>query len=317
MSAALPASQAATSPLRTSSAPVPSTMARSSSFATGHGRCSSVSNTSLSAARTPPNRRDENHTNSGRPNAVSRPRWRTTPLSALSTAWNARSVPPPGVVGRKRASSSCRSTCWVVTWCWTREPTTASSRATKGMTVSSRSNDRRSRETGCCPRRPPRACGGRRRSPTDASRLRPSRDRLVLLGGPGERLGAAPAALRLGETALQRFAGRGGRGIRRVVAFEQLPELVHLLARQLAQPAQPARQLAAGRLALGSEQEAHHRPDPETEQEGPEPGAALVHSPASRSSGAATATARGSAWDCSGGRTKRSTTAQEIGRAHV
>src|SRR5207248_10308293 len=84
----------------------------------------------------------------------------------------------------------------------------------------------------------------------------------------------------------------------------------HLRARQLAQPAQPARQLAAGRLALGSEQEAHHRPDPETEQEGPEPGAALAHSPASRSSGAATATARGSAWDCSGGRTKRSTTAR-------
>src|SRR5881296_3592352 len=66
-SAALPASHAATSPLTTSRAPVPSTMARSSSLATGHGRRSSVSNTSLSAARNPPNSRVENHRNRGRP----------------------------------------------------------------------------------------------------------------------------------------------------------------------------------------------------------------------------------------------------------
>src|SRR5207249_10919204 len=96
----------------------------------------------------------------------------------------------------------------------------------------------------------------------------------------------------------------GGGGVRIIVGFEQLPELVHLLARQVPQAAQPARQLAAGRLALGREQEAHDRPDPETEQEGAEPGATLAHSPASRSSGAATATARGWAWECS-----------EIGRA--
>src|SRR3989441_4767374 len=54
---ALRASQVATRAPSTSSAPVPSTMARSSSFATGHERRSSVSNTSLSAAR-----RSEEHT---------------------------------------------------------------------------------------------------------------------------------------------------------------------------------------------------------------------------------------------------------------
>src|SRR5438552_11397983 len=50
---ALRASQVATSAPSTSRVPVQSTMARSNSLATGHDRRSSVSNTSLSAARKP------------------------------------------------------------------------------------------------------------------------------------------------------------------------------------------------------------------------------------------------------------------------
>src|SRR5256885_13831385 len=67
MSTALPASHAATSPLSTSKAPAPSTMARSRSFATGHGRRPPVSQTSLRAARTPPNRRGEDPPDNDRP----------------------------------------------------------------------------------------------------------------------------------------------------------------------------------------------------------------------------------------------------------
>src|SRR5438105_3058169 len=139
---ALRASQAVSTLLSTSSAPVHSTMARSSSLAMGQGRRSSVSKTSFKAARNPPNRRVENHTNNGSATAVMRTRWRMTPARAASTCANAASVPPPSVVGSRRARSSCRSTCWVVTWCSTRYPTMASSTATNGMMVSSRSNDR-------------------------------------------------------------------------------------------------------------------------------------------------------------------------------
>ena len=112
---ALRASQVATSAPSTSRVPVQSTMARSNSLATGHDRRSSVSNTSLRAARRPPNSRVENHRNSGSPTAVSRTRWRTTLASALSTCVNAVSGTPPAVEGSSRASSSCSSTCWVVT----------------------------------------------------------------------------------------------------------------------------------------------------------------------------------------------------------
>src|SRR5436189_67531 len=49
------------------------------------------------------------------PPAVSRTRWRTTLASALSTCVNALSGTPPAVEGSSRASSSCSSTCWVVT----------------------------------------------------------------------------------------------------------------------------------------------------------------------------------------------------------
>src|SRR5256884_4483476 len=74
---------------------------------------------------------------------------------------------------------------------------------------------------------------------------------------------------------------------------------------------QLARQLGAGRLArLGREQEAEHRPQTQAQQKRPEPRAPLAHSPASRSSGAATATGRGWACDCSGGLTKRSVIAR-------
>src|SRR2546429_3141807 len=70
---------------------------------------------------------------------------------------------------------------------------------------------------------------------------------------------------------------------------------------------QLARQLGAGRLArLGREQEAEHRPQTQAQQKRPEPRAPLAHSPASRSSGAATATGRGWGCDCSGGVAQRS-----------
>ena len=71
---ALRASQAVSRLLSTSSAPVPSTMERSSSLAMGQGRRSSVSNTSFKAARKPPNRRVENHRNRGSATAVIRTR---------------------------------------------------------------------------------------------------------------------------------------------------------------------------------------------------------------------------------------------------
>src|SRR5256885_14731401 len=144
------------------------------------------------------------------------------------------------------------------------------------MMVRIRSNDRALARTGCCLRGPPRACGGRRRSPTDASRPRASRDGLVLLLGArplaGERLGAAATALGLREAPRQRFAG-GGRALRIVFRLEQLAQLIHLLARQVAQATQLALQLAAGRLALRGEQEPYHGPDAQTEQERPERGA--------------------------------------------
>src|SRR5690348_3008061 len=140
-SPALRASQAVRSAPSTSSVPVESTIARSSSLAIGQERRSSVSNTSLSAARSPPNSRVENHKNSGSPTAVSRTRCRTTPASTRSTCANAASVTPPAVLGSRRPSSSCKSTWCVVTWCWTRKPRVASSSATNGIMVRSRSND--------------------------------------------------------------------------------------------------------------------------------------------------------------------------------
>src|SRR6266513_46165 len=110
---------------------------------------------------------------------------------------------------------------------------------------------------------------------------------------------------------VDRDAG-GGRLLLDVVwGVEQLAQLARLLGREVAQPAQLARQLGAGRLArLGCEQEAEHRPQTQAQQERPEPRAPLAHSPASRSSGAATATGRGCACDCSGGLTKRSVIAR-------
>src|SRR5881409_3718089 len=57
------ASQAASTALSTSRNPVQPTIARSSSLAAGQERRSSVSKTSFSAARRPPNRRVENQRN--------------------------------------------------------------------------------------------------------------------------------------------------------------------------------------------------------------------------------------------------------------
>src|SRR5256885_8519686 len=95
---ALRASQVATSAPSTSRLPVHSTMARSSSLATGHERRSSVSNTSLSAARRPPNRRGEEHRDNGRPTPGSPARRRATPADALSTPRDA----PTGNPARSR-----------------------------------------------------------------------------------------------------------------------------------------------------------------------------------------------------------------------
>src|SRR2546430_779646 len=82
---ALRASQAVSTLLSTSSAPVPSTMERSSSLAMGQGRRSSVSNTSFKAARKPPNRRVENHRNKGSATAGDPPPGSHTPATAAST----------------------------------------------------------------------------------------------------------------------------------------------------------------------------------------------------------------------------------------
>src|SRR5207248_7753651 len=147
------------------------------------------------------------------------------------------------------------------------------------------------------------------RSPTDASRARPSRDGFVL---PLEARPPVPAAaaLRLGQPPLDRDAG-GGRLVRFVLCGVE--QLARLLGREVAQPAQLARQLSAGRLTrLGRDQKAEHRAQTQAQQEGPEPRAPLAHSPASRSSGAATATGRGWACDWSGGRTNRSVTARVL-----
>src|SRR5437870_3864066 len=130
---ALRASQVATRAPSTSSAPVPSTMARSSSFATGHERRSSVSNTSLSAARRPPN----------------------------------------------RSAGQCRS-------------------------------------------------------PTDASRARPSRDGLVLLFLRRRTLAPAATALRLGQPSLDRDAGGGRLFFLVLRGVEQLAQLARLLGREVA-----------------------------------------------------------------------------------
>src|SRR5438093_10961343 len=114
-------------------------------------------------------------------------------------------------------------------------------------------------------------------------------------------LGAAAAALRLRQPALDRDAG-GGRLL--LFVLGGLEQLARLLGREIAQPAQLVRQLGAGGLArLGREQEPEHGPQTQAQQERPERRALFAHSPASRSSGAATATGRGCAWDWSGGLT--------------
>src|SRR5205823_7559306 len=172
----------------------------------------------------------------------------------------------------------------------------------------------RPRERECCPHRPLPGCGARRRSATGASRPGPSRDGLVLLldappspATPGD----AAAALGVGEPARQRRTGRR-RPFLLVGVFGsgQRAQLVDLFGPELGNP---ARRLGARRRArLGCEQESQRRPDHHAEQERPEARALLAHSPASRSSGAATATGRGCACDWSGGRTKRSVTARVL-----
>src|SRR3989442_47179 len=148
----------------------------------------------------------------------------------------------------------------------------------------------------------PRTSDGRCRSPTDASRARPSRAGFVLLL-EARPLGAAAAVLGLRQPALDRDAG-GGRLLLFVVGG--LEQLARLLGREIAQPAQLVRQFGAGGFArLGREQEPEHGPQTQAQQEGPEPPAPFAHSPASRSSGSATATRRGCPWDWGGGLTSR------------
>src|SRR2546429_151094 len=95
-----------------------------------------------------------------------------------------------------------------------------------------------------------------------------------------------------------------------VLRFGHPPRPVVFSARD---PPPRAPQLGAGPPPrLGREQESQRRPDHHAEQKRPEARALLAHSPASRSSGAATATGRGCACDWSGGRTKRSVTARVL-----
>src|SRR2546429_4570614 len=171
------------------------------------------------------------------------------------------------------------------------------------MMVSNRSNERALARKGILSSKA--ASNVRRAMPvTDRCQPRSAFTRRVRPLFEAGTFGAAAAALRLRQPPLDRDAGAGL--IFLVVAVEQLAQLARLLGREVAQPAQLARQFGAGRLArLGREQEAEHRPEAQTQQEGPEPRTPLAHSPASRSSGAATATGRGCAWDCSGGLARR------------
>src|SRR5256885_1205868 len=94
---ALRASQAVSRLLSTSSAPVPSTIERSSSLAMGQGRRSSVSKTSFKAARNPPNRRGGEPKNRGGAAAGVRTRGRMGPPTAgPACAEPAAGPPPPG-----------------------------------------------------------------------------------------------------------------------------------------------------------------------------------------------------------------------------
>lgn len=111
---------AESSALATNMLPVTSTMTRSVSLATAHGRLSSVSKTSLRATRRPPNSRVENHRNSGTPTRVSFPRRATTSAKACSTCANASTPCTRACGGRNCSSSWCSSICWLAIWCWTR-----------------------------------------------------------------------------------------------------------------------------------------------------------------------------------------------------
>src|SRR5882672_6128847 len=170
----------------------------------------------------------------------------------------------------------------------------------------------RSREMGCCLRRPLRWCAGSRRSPNDANRHRASREGLFLLLHPrGGLLPPPPAPGRL-EPAAQLLPRRDllflclvvARVGVRIVGLEQPAHLVHLVLSRVAQVAKALAQFAAGVITgLGRKQEAHDRPDGDAKQKRPEPRprAAIAHSPASASSGAATRAARGAAWESRGG----------------
>jgi len=72
------------------------------------------------------------------------------------------------------------------------------------------------------------------------------------------------------------------------VSIEQAAHLVHLLFGDVAQVAQALRQLAARSSPASAQTESHHRADSNAQEERTETGAALTHSPASTSSGAAT-----------------------------
>src|SRR5207302_9076726 len=65
---------------------LPISIPRSINFAIGHGRFSSVSNTSSSAARSPPNKRVENQRKSGTPNNVRRARWADRKSTRLNSS---------------------------------------------------------------------------------------------------------------------------------------------------------------------------------------------------------------------------------------
>src|SRR5258708_4504573 len=105
---ALRACQVAKAPLRTSTAPVQSTMPRASSLAVGQERCSSVSNTSLSAARRPPNSRVAARRRCGAPLASrTAPTGRPSraglalPLDVISVAPGAGRLAAPSRQGRR------------------------------------------------------------------------------------------------------------------------------------------------------------------------------------------------------------------------
>src|SRR5690348_2659194 len=188
------------------------------------------------------------------------------------------------------------------------------------MAVSSRSNDSPLARNGTLSSNAAWRCGAPCRRTIGATRLRPSRERRIRR--PRSRARVAPRKRRCpppargprrGETLRERRP-RGPVGL---VRRHHRAQLIHDLSQVLAEPPRPLPHSGADfRARLGGKERSESSADGETHQEGADcragrPSALVVaHSPASRSSGAATAAVRGAACESSGGFTNRSVAAR-------